>query len=196
MSSKIAERLCARKRGCLTLRRQHVNRKIWPRLSIATRMALPQNIDKVIIRLFKEDGHLVVQYSVTNLDRHSEQCRDDHVDSLRTAYRRDFTDPERSDRLKIKCASMFEAEPNGSSKIWSLTEGDAIFLCGYFLDLNVVIMEDEGKWELRLDEEYNWQEWRRGIARQSYATCSSGVRVERSKKRSKKQHSKKNCIVS
>jgi hypothetical protein len=158
-------------------------------------MVQPQNSDKVKIRLFKEEGHLVVQYSVTNPDWHSEHCRDDHVDSLRTINRRDFTDSKGSDRLKFKCGFKFEAEPDGSSKDWSLTEQDAIFLRGHFFELNVVITEGEEKWELCLDKEYNWQEWRRGIVPQSYAMCSSGVRVERSKKRSKKQISKEYCIV-
>jgi hypothetical protein len=138
-------------------------------------MAQPQISDKVKIRLFKEEEHLVVQYSVTNPDRHSEQCRDYHVDSLKTNYRHDFTDSKRSDRLRIKCGFKFEAEPNGSSTVWSLTERDAIFLREHFFELKVVITEGEENCELCLDKEYNWREWRCGITTHSYATCSSGI---------------------
>jgi hypothetical protein len=137
-------------------------------------MAQPPNSDKVKIRLFNEDGHLVIQYSVTNPDRRSEQCRDKHVASLREFCRGNFTDPERSDRLKIECGFGFKAKPDGSSKVWSLTKQDAEHLSRCFIKLNVVVTEGEKPWELCLDEEYDWAEWRRAITLMSDAkACPS-----------------------
>jgi hypothetical protein len=126
---------------------------------------MPQrpNSDQVKIRLFKKKGYLIIQYSVTHPDRHSEQCRDRHADNLKNRYSVDFTDPQRSDRLKIKCNFDFQADSHGSSKVWSLTKEDAIYLTGYFFELKKKIIKRGRSWELRLDKQYDWTEWHKDI---------------------------------
>lgn len=149
-------------------------------------MAESAKDDKVKILLFKEKGHLVIQYSVTNPDRQSEQCRDIHVAALRERLGTDFTDNERTDRLKIKCRFDFEADPNGSSRIWSLKEGDATTVRRYFVELNVIRTEQEGSWEFRLEEEYDWALWKARITPPSqalYSEISTDWRAEKGNKR-------------
>jgi hypothetical protein len=147
-------------------------------------MDQPPESDKVKMLLSKEDKYLVIEYLVIGNDHTSEQCRNWHAANL---------DPRKSkctntgDRyfLKIKCDVAFQPNANGwSNSVRTMKKEDAYALSAHFFRLSSTIAEigeiSPWLWELWLEEEYEWMEWREAIERKTTARSSARRKAQTS----------------